>query len=157
MINEKLKELRLSKGWSQTQLAAKLNVSNKLISKWERGGATPDISYLKKYSELFSISVDSLIDNEVHLDCAVDYDKIKLAPRDRRPAYAAVIIWCALFIIYIAGVFTVVFVIPNNEFPVWAKVLLAVIPTSIIMAMIAQAAIRIKEIKGGEEDDSRKY
>ncbi len=48
-------------GLSQTQLANKLQYSNKNISKWEQGETTPDIFTLKKLSAIFGVSVDTLL------------------------------------------------------------------------------------------------
>lgn len=156
-MNEKLKELRKSKGWSQTRLAMKFNVSNKLISKWETGGAVPGVEYLKKYSEIFSVSVDSLIDNKVRPAYALDYDKIEVKKESKKAAYVGVIASCVVFIAYLISTLTAVFVIPNSEFPVWGKLLAFIAPGAVIIALIVQTVLRIKEIKGGEEDDSRKY
>ena len=42
-LGEKLKMLRASRGLSQEQLAAELDVSRQAISKWECGDSTPDL------------------------------------------------------------------------------------------------------------------
>jgi transcriptional regulator with XRE-family HTH domain len=52
-IGEKIAELRKAKGLSQKDLADKLSVSNKTISKWECGNGEPDINLLKKISTIF--------------------------------------------------------------------------------------------------------
>ena len=46
---------------TQVELAEKLNYSDKAVSKWERGEATPDIVVLKQIADLFGITVDDLI------------------------------------------------------------------------------------------------
>ena len=46
---------------TQQELAEELAYSDKSISKWERGEASPDIEVLVKISELFQISIDSLL------------------------------------------------------------------------------------------------
>ena len=53
--------LRLSAGMTQAELGEKLNYSDKTISKWERAESMPDAAVLKKLSELFGVSVDSLL------------------------------------------------------------------------------------------------
>lgn len=53
------KGLRLS----QKDLAEKLNISNKAISKWENGAAKPGIEKLKALSNIFGVSVDEIINN----------------------------------------------------------------------------------------------
>lgn len=64
-IGEKISELRKQSGLSQKELADKLCVSNKTVSKWECGNGEPDIGMLKKLSEIFGISIDYLLDNEM--------------------------------------------------------------------------------------------
>ncbi len=56
-----LSRLRLAHGWTQAELAEKLNYSDKTVSKWERGESIPDVSILKQISELFHISLDDLL------------------------------------------------------------------------------------------------
>ena len=41
-LNDRIKNLRKEKGWTQLQLAEKLNVTDKAVSKWEVGEANPD-------------------------------------------------------------------------------------------------------------------
>ncbi|MDR1917826.1 MAG: pentapeptide repeat-containing protein [Christensenellaceae bacterium] len=62
MINEitvgkKIAELRKSNGLSQGDIAAMLNVTPQAVSKWERGGALPDIILLEKLSSGFGLSL----------------------------------------------------------------------------------------------------
>lgn len=60
---EKLFELRKEKGYSQEELADKLNVARQTISKWENGTTTPDFDNLIEISKLFEISIDDLVGN----------------------------------------------------------------------------------------------
>ena len=64
-FNNKLYELRKQKGFSQEELANRLNVSRQTISKWEVGESTPDMENLVAISELFEISLDELVLNKV--------------------------------------------------------------------------------------------
>ena len=54
-------KLRKGKNLTQKQLAEKLNVTNKAISKWERGLGAPDVSLLRQLSEILGISVNELL------------------------------------------------------------------------------------------------
>lgn len=60
-FSQKLLELRKKRGFSQEDLAEKLNVSRQAISRWEMGSAMPDSSNLLKISDLFGVSIDSLL------------------------------------------------------------------------------------------------
>lgn len=63
-FNNKLYELRKQKGFSQEELANRLNVSRQTISKWEVGESSPDMEKLVAISELFDISLDELVLNK---------------------------------------------------------------------------------------------
>ncbi len=63
-FNNKLYELRKQKGFSQEELANRLNVSRQTISKWEVGDSTPELEKLIAISDLFGISLDELVMNK---------------------------------------------------------------------------------------------
>ena len=68
LFNEKLKELRKSKEFTQEELAEELNVSRQAITKWESGEGVPDIENLKQISILFNITIDELIKEDKKVD-----------------------------------------------------------------------------------------
>ena len=62
-----IKKLREKNGLTQLQLAEKLGVSDKTVSKWENGKGYPDITLLEPIAEVFRISVTELISgNTIH-------------------------------------------------------------------------------------------
>ena len=54
-------ELRKTAGLTQGQLGEKLGYSDKSVSKWERGEGVPDVYVLKKLTEIFNCSADTLL------------------------------------------------------------------------------------------------
>lgn len=54
-------DLRKSRGMTQLELAAKLGVTDKAVSKWERDLSCPDINSLPKLAEVLGVSVDELL------------------------------------------------------------------------------------------------
>ena len=60
-FNEKLQELRRSRGLTQEELAEKLYVSRTAVSKWESGRGYPNIDSLQAISGFFSVTVDELL------------------------------------------------------------------------------------------------
>jgi len=79
-FNEKLITLRKEKGLSQEELGEKLNVARQTVSKWELAETTPEMDKLIKISELFEISLDSLIkDTEIESNASNSRNTQKLA------------------------------------------------------------------------------
>ena len=64
-LSEKLYQLRRKQGLSQEALAEKLDCSRQVISKWENGTTAPDAEMLQKYSELFGVSIDYLVKEDI--------------------------------------------------------------------------------------------
>ena len=54
-------ELRKEKGMTQLELAEKMGVTDKAISKWERDLSCPDINSLPNLAEILGVSVDELM------------------------------------------------------------------------------------------------
>ena len=79
-FNEKLQELRKSRGLTQEELAETLFVSRTAISKWESGRGYPSIDSLKEISRYFSVTIDELICPEEILSAAEE-EKQALAGR----------------------------------------------------------------------------
>ena len=60
-IGEKIAFLRKEKGMTQSQLAEKLNVTDKAVSKWERNLSCPDINTISKLADILEVSVEELL------------------------------------------------------------------------------------------------
>lgn len=56
--------LRREKGWTQRELATRLGVTDKAVSRWETGKGLPDISLLRPLSEALGVSVNELLSGE---------------------------------------------------------------------------------------------
>mgnify|MGYP000474663127 FL=1 len=63
-IGKFISELRKEKGMTQEQLAVKLGVTQKSVSRWETGKNMPDLSLLQLLSAELGISVSELLDGE---------------------------------------------------------------------------------------------
>lgn len=63
-LSEKIMSLRKKSGWSQEELAERLNVSRQSVSKWELGECSPDIEKILRMSELWNVSTDYLLKEE---------------------------------------------------------------------------------------------
>ncbi len=61
MIGNRIKQLRENAGYSQSQLAKKLDVSRSAVNAWEMGLSTPTTQYIVAMTKLFHISADYLL------------------------------------------------------------------------------------------------
>ena len=66
-LGEKIALMRTSLQLSQEQLAERLQVSRQSVSKWESGKNAPDLSTVLKLAELFNITTDDLLRDEIPL------------------------------------------------------------------------------------------
>lgn len=62
-----IKNARLKKGYTQSQLADLLNVSNKTISKWETGRGYPDITLLAKITSILKLDYEELLQSNEYI------------------------------------------------------------------------------------------
>ena len=80
MDNEKfgnfIKSLRKEKKLTQKELGEKLNITDKAISKWERGLSFPDITMLNSLASFFEIDVSELLNGEKGIKKEVDIEKV---------------------------------------------------------------------------------
>ena len=63
-IGSFLKELRKEKGLTQEQLAEKMSVSGRTVSRWETGSNMPDLDILIELSDLYDVDIRELLDGE---------------------------------------------------------------------------------------------
>ena len=61
ILGEKIAQLRRKNGWSQEELADKMEVSRQAVSKWESGQTTPDLERILRLSSLFGVTIDYLL------------------------------------------------------------------------------------------------
>ncbi len=68
ILADKIIELRKKSGMTQDELAEKLGVSRQSVSKWEGAQSTPDLARILKLAEIFSVSTDVLLKDELELE-----------------------------------------------------------------------------------------
>ena len=122
IIAENLIYYRKALGLTQLELAEKLNYSDKLISKWERGDGMPDILVLKTLADLYKIKVDDFFKEEK--------EKTPLAKKDKRwfiVGLSATLVW----VIATTAFVTLAIVLPKI-YPWWLIFVYAVTGTGIV-------------------------
>lgn len=68
--------LRKNSGMTQKELAEKMCVTDKAVSKWERDLSFPDVNSLPKLAEIFGVTVDELINAKTNTPEKTDKEKI---------------------------------------------------------------------------------
>lgn len=76
-LSDKIAQLRKEQGWSQEQLAIKLDVSRQAVYKWEADINQPDLDKLRKISSLFGVSFNDLMDDNLDLPSSSGIVEVK--------------------------------------------------------------------------------
>lgn len=95
LLSEKIMSLRKRNGWSQEELAQQLGVSRQSVSKWESMASMPDIQKIMAMSELFGVSTDYLLKDELEelpaTAIAADYAASSVQSGSSDPAAASTV------------------------------------------------------------------
>ena len=70
ILADKIITLRKQLGWSQEELAEKMNVSRQSVSKWESTNSIPDLNRVIMLAEIFDVSTDCLLKDDVEISDA---------------------------------------------------------------------------------------
>ena len=108
-LGRKIARLRKRQGLTQQALAERLGVSDKAVSKWERGESVPDISVLKNIADLFGVTVDYLISSghedepDDVIEVVVDEVAIKKKKRSRAmiTGMSVLLVWLVASVIFV--------------------------------------------------------
>lgn len=92
-FSARIKDLRLSRGWSQGDLAEKMQVTKQTISGYERGLREPNFDDLLAIADICNVTTDYLLGNEDVVPRLVNSDEIMLIDAYRR---ASADIQCAI-------------------------------------------------------------
>ena len=71
MISDKIKKLREQAGYSQSQLAKKLDVTRSSVNAWEMGLSTPTTQYIVALTKLFHVSADYILGTEADMSISL--------------------------------------------------------------------------------------
>ena len=100
IIAKNLIALRKKHGYTQNDLAKKINYSDNAISRWERGELAPSIEVLQSISEVYSVEIDALLRE----DSLFEIEKTNKTQRINKLATILLIIsivWCMVSVVYI--------------------------------------------------------
>ena len=126
-IGKFIAECRKGKNLTQMQLAEKLNITDRAVSKWERGKALPDSSIMLELCDILCISVNELLSGEkINMENSNQKNEELLLEMAKELEKKNKTIWTAMWAIMIvsmttliAGLFIAAFLIPEG---VWQLV-----------------------------------
>ena len=81
-IGKTIAELRKEKGWTQIELAEKLQVSDKAISKWEKDSGAPSVEFFPALAEVFGVSIDYIMTGKKVEPEIITMSKIELCAKN---------------------------------------------------------------------------
>lgn len=102
IIAKNISELRKEARMTQFELAEKLNYSDKAVSKWERGESVPDISVLKEIADMFSVTVDFLLEEE-HSKKKSFTNNLRIKMKNHRfiMGMSIVLVWLVALLVFV--------------------------------------------------------
>lgn len=87
-IGQNIRSLRTQRGWTQDELARRLDVRKSQVGNYEGGWSYPSVPVLKKLSEAFGVSIDALVfGQEAPESCITDKDLFEFFKRVDRLDY----------------------------------------------------------------------
>lgn len=93
IVAKNLVELRKIFGFTQLEIAEKLNYSDKAISKWERGESLPDVETLKKLADIYGVTVDFLLTENVDIKKNLNRRKLIAGQKTLISLLATLLVW----------------------------------------------------------------
>lgn len=142
-IGKFIAEQRKSKSLTQRELADKLMISDKTVSKWETGKGLPEVSLMMPLCEILSVSVNELLSGEIIHDSEykekaemILVDLMKEKEESKKNILLSII---SAFIGVLGGC-TIIALVGNFEMQTWLRVLLVVIAIIVMAGGIFIAA-----------------
>ncbi len=126
IVASNLIELRVASGMTQSQLAEKINYSDKSVSKWERAEAIPDVAVLKNIADVFGVTVDYLITTHDRWEKKPKKEK-RIVSRQMIIAVSVMGIWAIAFVAFV--------ILWLMERVVW-QIFLGAVPVSLITLLV---------------------
>lgn len=80
-VGKTIATLRRGRGWTQVELAEKLQISDKAVSKWETDDAFPSIEFFPVLAELFDVSIDYLMTGKAPKKEIVTISRVELCAK----------------------------------------------------------------------------
>ena len=150
-IGKFIQEKRKEKGLTQSNLAEKLNVTDRAISKWETGNCMPDVSIMYDLCSILDITINDLFSGEIvnmkENEKKLEENLLEMAKlkeeKDKQLLRLEIVIGYMASITFL----TLIFIAAYIEMPRWLRILLIVIG-SISFAFGMGHSLKIEQIAG---------
>ncbi len=159
ILKSNLIYLRKEKGLTQKELSEKLNYSDKVISKWERGESIPDIEALNQIALFYGKSLDDLVSSNINVFMTIDEPTSQLEPKFTKDSsrffklsfWIAVIIYLLLFASSIIWSNLIILISASIMLPIYTTIYSIIVQNVIIEAKykghIIKVAHKITNVK----------
>ncbi|MCH5163164.1 MAG: helix-turn-helix transcriptional regulator [Clostridiales bacterium] len=139
-----IKDCRKEKGLTQRELAEKLNISEKTVSKWETGNGLPEVDLMLPLCELLEISVNELLsgeklDEKQYVEKA-EKNMISLI-EEKAESKKKLILAVIVAVITLAAGLTIMLLTELLEMETWLRIVLIVVGFIIIITGIGIACV----------------
>ena len=129
-IGKFIADCRKKKNLTQMQLAEKLNITDRAISKWECGKALPDSSIMIELCEILNISVNELLTGEEiemeKYDKQVEQNLIEMVKQKEESDKRLLNIEIVLMAISITFFIAIIAIVSFVDMPLWAKIVIGI-------------------------------
>lgn len=139
-----IKACRKEKNFTQREVAERLNISEKTVSKWETGNGLPEVGLMLPLCELLEISVNELLSGE-RLDEKKYFEKaeqniMSLIQEKAEAKKKLIIAFITGFAMLAAGL-TIILLAGLLEMPTWLKIVLGIVGALVILVGIGIACV----------------
>lgn len=150
-IGKFIAEKRKEQGMTQAQLAEKLGITDRAVSKWETGKSLPDASIMLELCDLLKITVNDLLSGEVvsmnNYNEISEKNLIEMIRQKEEADKRLLLLEIVIGVVSVAFFFSMQFIGMWADIPVWARALLITIGTVQFFACTA-IALRIEQVAG---------
>ena len=160
-----LKELRKGKKITQEELAEKLGVSNRTVSRWETGSNMPDFDVLIELSDFYGVEIKEILEGEKkEKECSNSKEELLLiADYNNQQKKKLTVMIKILFLIGLISMVVHLFIHNINELELVSQFLLGIIFSVLLIGLLftTKYMIKIRELKlrllnrqrGGRKND----
>ena len=146
-----IQERRKEVGLTQSELAEKINITDRAISKWERGICLPDASNMQELCSILNISINDLFSGEIvdmnDNEKKLEENLLEVARLKEEQDKKLLKIEIAMGILCIVPAFVLIFLAAYLDMQVWLRIVLIVLALIIIL-VVCVIALRIEQVAG---------